>query len=246
MQKIILMGILNTSPESFFDGETVEINRRYILDKAQKLLDEGAEILDIGGQSTKPGYIEITAEEEIKRTAPFIKLIKQDTAAQVSIDSYKAPVVKAALEAGADIVNDVSGLKDETLARLAVDYGAKLVIMHNGEAKSLQSVAEFFKIKIKQAKEIGVMEENLILDIGLGFGKDAAENWLLLENINHFDSFNLPLLVGASRKRFTGKTLENSLKAAKLAAKTKNKLILRVHEVRETKEVFYERYTNFN
>ena len=246
MHEIILMGILNTSPESFFDGKSVAINPEYVLSKAQNLLADGATIIDIGGQSTRPGYVEITPEEEIKRTVPFIKLLKQGTAAQISIDSYKAPVIEAALKAGANIVNDISGLKDEMLAALAVAYGAKLVIMHSGKVKNLESIAEFFTAKIKQAKQLGVKEENLILDIGLGFGKDMEENWFLLENINYFDSFNLPLLVGASRKRFTGKTLENSLKAAKLAAKTKNELILRVHEVRETKEVFYERYTNFN
>lgn len=236
MQKITLMGILNTSPESFFDGGQVKITPEYILNKAQNLVAEGAGIIDIGGQSTRPGYTEISAEEEIKRTAPFIKLIKQKIKAQISVDSYKAPVVKAALEAGADIVNDVSGLSDENLAKLAAVYNAKLVIMHSGTVKNLESVAEFFKTKIKQAETCSVKEENLILDIGLGFGKAAEENWFLLENINYFDTFNLPMLVGASRKRFTGKTLENSLKAAELAAKTKLPLILRVHEVKETKE----------
>ena len=236
MQKITLMGILNTSPESFFDGENVQINQKYVLDKAQNLLAEGAGIIDIGGQSTRPGFTEIPAEEEIKRTAPFIKLIKQETAAQISVDSYKAPVVKEALKAGADIVNDVSGLKDETLASLARDFNAKLVIMHFGAVKSLESVANFFKTKINRAKELGVKEENIILDIGLGFGKDIKENWFLLENINYFDTFNLPMLVAASRKRFTGKTLENSLKAAGMAAQIKTPLILRVHEVKETKE----------
>ena len=235
MQKITLMGILNTSPESFFDGEKVKITETYILDKAKSLLSNGAEIIDIGGQSTRPGFVEISEEEEIKRTAPFIKLIKQ-TKAQISIDSYKAPVVKKALEAGADIVNDVSGLKDENLAKLAADFSAKLVIMHPSEVKDLQSVAEFFQTKIKRAKQLGVKQGNLILDIGLGFGKTAEENWFLLENISYFDSFNLPLLVGASRKRFTGKTLEISLKAAKIATQTKAPLILRVHEVKETKE----------
>ena len=235
MQKITLMGILNTSPESFFDGEKVKITETYILDKAKSLVSNGAEIIDIGGQSTRPGFVEISEEEEIKRTAPFIKLIKE-TKAQISIDSYKAPVVKKALEAGADIINDVSGLKDENLAKLAADFGAKLVIMHPSGVKDLQSVAEFFQTKIKRAKQLGVKQENLILDIGLGFGKSAEENWFLLENISYFDSFNLPLLVGASRKRFTGKTLENSLKAAKMATQTKVPLILRVHEVKETKE----------
>lgn len=236
MAEITLMGILNTSPESFFDGENVEISQNYVLNKAKKLLAEGAGIIDIGGQSTRPGFEEILPTKEIARTAPFIKLIKQETGAQISVDSYKAPVVKAALEAGADIVNDVSGLADETLAALAHDFNAKLVIMHSGPVKNLESVAEFFKTKINKTKELGVKEENLILDIGLGFGKDTEENWFLLENINYFDTFNLPLLVGASRKRFTGKTLENSLKAAKFATRTKCLLILRIHEVKETKE----------
>ena len=236
MQKITLMGILNTSPESFFDGDKVRITQDYILNKAQNLVAEGAGIIDIGGQSTKPGYTEISSEEEIQRTAPFIKLIKQKIKAQISVDSYKIPVVKAALEAGANIVNDISSLRDEDIAKTASAYNAKLVIMHNGEVKNLESVAEFFKTKIKQAESCGVKEENLILDIGLGFGKSAEENWFLLENLNYFNVFNLPLLIGASRKRFTGKTLENSLKAAKIATQINCPLILRVHEVKETKE----------
>ena len=236
MQKITLMGILNTSPESFFDGANVQITPEYILNKAQNLVVEGAEIIDIGGQSTRPGYTEIAAEEEIKRTAPFIKLIKQKINAQISVDSYKLPVIKAALEAGADIVNDVSGLSDENIAKISSDFGVKLVLMHPGEVKTLENMYSFFESKIKQAKSCGVKEENLILDIGLGFGKTPEENWFLLENLSYFDSFNLPMLVGASRKRFTGKTLENSLKAAKLATKTNCSLILRVHEVKETKE----------
>ena len=239
MQKITLMGILNTSPESFFDGAQVEITQKYILNKAENLVIEGAGIIDIGGQSTRPGYIEITPEEEIARTAPFVKLIKQKIKAQISVDSYKLPVIKAALEAGADIVNDVSGLSDANIAKISADFNAKLVLMHSGEVKNLESVAEFFKTKIKQAKAAGVKEENLILDIGLGFGKSEEENWFLLENLNYFDSFNLPMLVGASRKRFTGKTLENSLKAARLATKINCPLILRVHEVKETKEALH-------
>lgn len=236
MQKITLMGILNTSPESFFDGAQVEITPKYILNKAQNLIAEGAGIIDIGGQSTRPGYTEIAPDEEIKRTTPFIKLLRGKTKAQISVDSYKLPVIKAALEAGANIVNDVSGLKDENIAKISADFGVKLVLMHSGEVKNLENVAEFFKEKIKQAKTCGVKEENLILDVGLGFGKSAEENWFLLENLNYFDSFNLPILIGASRKRFTGKTLKNSLKAAKFATKIHCPLILRVHEVKETKE----------
>ena len=236
MQKITLMGILNTSPESFFDGAQVKITQDYILNKAQNLIAGGADIIDIGGQSTRPGFTEINPEEEIARTAPFIKLIKAKISVQISIDSYKTAVIKSALEAGANIVNDVGGLKDENIAKLAAAYNAKLVLMHSGEVKNLESMAEFFKTKIKQAKSCAVKEENLILDIGLGFGKSAEENWFLLEHINYFDSFNLPLLVGASRKRFTGKTLEKSLLAARLAAKTNCPLILRIHDVKETKE----------
>ncbi len=236
MQKVILMGILNTSPESFFDGGQVELTQDYVLNKAQNLITQGASIIDIGGQSTRPGYTEISAEEEITRTAPFISLIKQEIKAKISVDSYKAPVIKTALQAGADIVNDISGLKDENIAKLAADYNAKLVIMHSGKVKNLENISEFFEMKIKQAKACGVKKENLILDIGLGFGKTAEENWFLLENLSYFDNFDLPMLIGASRKRFTGKTLDNSLKAAKSALKIKAPLILRVHEVKETKE----------
>ena len=236
MQKITLMGILNTSPESFFDGAQVKITQDYVLNKAQNLIKDGADIIDIGGQSTRPGYTEITPEEEINRTEPFIKIIKAKTTVQISIDSYKIAVVKTALEAGADIVNDVSALRDENIAKITADFDAKLVLMHFGPVKNLENMAKFFKEKIKQAKICGIKEENLILDIGLGFDKSAEENWFLLENLNYFDSFKLPMLVGASRKRFTGKTLGNSLKAAKLATKINAPLILRVHDVKETKE----------
>ena len=168
--------------------------------------------------------------------APFIKLIRQNIKTQISVDSYKFPVIKKALEEGANIINDVSGLKDENLAKLAAQYNVKLVLMHNGAVENLENVAKFFQEKIKRATLLGVSRENLILDIGLGFGKTAEENWFLLENISYFNNFNLPLLVGASRKRFTGKTLENSIKAAKLSMQTKAQLILRVHEVKETKK----------
>ena len=185
MQKITLMGILNTSPESFFDGTNVKITQDYVLNKAKNLIAEGAGIIDIGGQSTRPGYTEIAPKEEITRTAPFIKLIKAKTNAQISIDSYKLPVIKAALEAGADIVNDISGLQDENIAKIAADFGAKLVLMHSGSVKSLENMYNFFRDKIKQAETLGIKKENLILDIGLGFGKVAEENWCLLENLNY-------------------------------------------------------------
>ncbi|MDR0734393.1 MAG: dihydropteroate synthase [Elusimicrobiota bacterium] len=248
MKLPILMGILNTTPDSFHDGGSYAAPPA-ALKRAHDILAQGAEIIDIGGESTRPGAAPVSVEEEIRRTAPLIKAIRQKfPAAQISIDTYNYETARAALEAGANIINDVSALKDAGLARLAArTKGAKLVIMHaRGTPKNMQAMCdyknilaeiyEFFEVKIKEAAAAGMARENIILDVGLGFAKTSEQNWFLLENLKYFSPLGLPQLIGASRKRFTGGSLELSLKAAEIASQN-GAAILRVHDVIETKKM---------
>ncbi len=221
MRLPLIMGIVNATPDSFYDGGAYDP----LIHFAQQLA-AGADIIDVGGYSTRPGHAPVAPQEELARLLPLLK-------PGISIDSFTPVVIEAALKRGAAIVNDVSGLADIQIARLAAKHKAKLVIMHPDNFDALAEVQNFFTVKIEEAAAAGFPRENIILDIGLGFNKDKEKNWLLLENLDKFHQFNLPLLVGASRKRMTDKTLEGSLKAALLAAQ-KGAAILRVHDVAET------------
>jgi len=242
-----IMGILNATPDSFFDGGNYT-SADTALKRAEQILAEGGDIIDVGGESTRPGSNPVGSVEEIKRTAPLIKAIKQIfPSALLSIDTYNYDTAQAALDNGAAIINDVSALKDRRLASLAAKYNAKLVIMHSrGTPQNMQQMTDyadilkeiygFFENKISIAEAEGLKRENIVLDVGLGFAKTKEQNWLLLENLKYFAPLNLPQLVGASRKSFTGKSLESSLKAAAMAAKN-GAYILRAHDVAETKKM---------
>jgi len=242
--KPLIMGILNTTPDSFFDGGKYN-SLDAALKRAENILAQGGDIIDVGGQSTRPGCEQITDEEETRRTAPVIKEIKKKFKnALVSVDTFNYGTALAALESGASIINDVSGLADERLAHLAAKYKAKLVIMHmRGTPQGRQTLSEyqniikeikdFFEEKTARACACGLDKKDIILDPGLGFAKTRDQNWFLLENLKSFKSLKMPLLIGASRKSFTDKTLELSLKAAKYAAEAEAE-ILRVHDVKET------------
>jgi dihydropteroate synthase len=241
------MGILNTTPDSFHDGGSYGALPA-ALKRAAQILEQGGDIIDIGGESTRPGAAPVPVAEEIRRTAPLIREITQKfPAAQISIDTYNYETALAALEAGAEIINDVSALRDLRLAALAAKHNAKLVIMHaRGTPQNMQTMCgygdilteiyDFFEIKIKEAAAAGTARENIILDIGLGFAKTPEQNWFLLENLKYFAPLGLPLLIGASRKKFTGGSLELSLKAAATAARN-GAAVLRVHDVGETKKM---------
>lgn len=244
--KPLIMGILNTTPDSFFDGGKYTALDA-ALKRAEEILAQGGDIIDIGGQSTRPNAADLAEEEEISRVLPVIKEIKkQFKNAVISVDTFNYNTAKAALDNGAAIINDISALADIRLADLAAAYNAKLVIMHlrgtpkggqtlSGYDDILKEIKVFFEAKAKLAQERGVKEENIILDPGLGFAKTREQNWFLLENLKYFDCLNMPLLIGASRKSFTDKSLELSLKAAKLAYDAKT-YILRVHDIKETKD----------
>ena len=245
-----IMGILNTTPDSFFDGGSY-ISVKAALKRAEQILREGGDIIDVGGESTRPGSLPVDTIEEVNRTAPAIKAIKQNFPdAIISIDTYNYGTALAALDCGAAIINDVSALKDRRLAALAARYKAKLVIMHargtpqdmqklTDYADILKEIYEFFENKIAVATAEGLPREDIILDVGLGFAKTKEQNKFLLENLQYFARLNLPQLVGASRKSFTGGTLEDSLKAAATAARG-GAAILRVHDVAETKKLLEE------
>lgn len=251
-KKPLIMGILNVTPDSFFDGGRYA-DLPAVLARAEQILQEGADILDIGGESTRPGAAKVQSEEEIKRVIPAIKEIKKHYPnAVISVDTYHYETALAALREGAQIINDISGLKDLRLADLAAQYGAKLVIMHiKGMPDTMQNfcdykdifkeISSFFEQKIALAQEHGVNKENIILDIGLGFAKTREQNWLLLENISRFKDLGFPLLIGASRKSFTDKSLEISLKCAQMAAR-QGASYLRVHDVKETVSALEEVY----
>ena len=241
-----LMGILNTTPDSFYDGGKYT-TLAAALKRAEDILKQGASIIDIGGESTRPGAQEVAQQEEFKRTIPVIRELKKTFPEAVfSIDTTNFDTALAAADEGVQIINDVSGLADPKLAGLAAAYNIKLVIMHTrGTPQTMQEnceyeniltdIFDFFRDKIKIASEQNLPKTNMILDIGLGFAKTREQNWQLLENLDFFKALDLPLLIGASRKSFTDYTLERSLEAAQLAWKAKVDF-LRVHDVKETAE----------
>ncbi len=244
MQKPAVMGILNCGPNSFYDGGKY-LTPQSALERANVMLEEGADFIDIGAVSTRPSSSLVGAEREIPLLLPVLKAVKKACPkAQLSVDTYNYQTARECLENGALILNDVSALKDERFLSLAKEYKARLVIMHaRGTPKTMQDLCvyddilkeiyAFFTEKIKLAAAAGLSKEQVILDIGLGFAKTREQNWFLLENIAYFKTLGTTLLAGASRKSFTDKTLELSLKSAKLAARG-GADILRVHDVKET------------
>ncbi|MFN3306656.1 MAG: dihydropteroate synthase [Candidatus Kapaibacteriota bacterium] len=212
-----IMGVINVTPDSFSDGGLF-FNSNAAVRWGLELLNDGADILDIGGESTRPGAQPVAVSEELKRVLPVIEGIRKEVPdAVISIDTNKYEVAKEAVEAGASIINDVSGLQNDVgLAYLAAENNCTLVIMHmQGTPATMQNnptyqnVVEeiycFLESKIQFARQLGV--KSIVADFGVGFGKTVEHNWELLRNIPRFYALNVPLLVGISRKSFLGKTL---------------------------------------
>jgi dihydropteroate synthase len=207
-----IMGILNVTPDSFSDGG------RYLsvdaaLKHAQEMIDDGADILDIGGESTRPGHAQITEEEEIERTAPVIEKLKQEFDIPISIDTYKSSVARAALQGGVDLVNDIWGLKyDSSMAGLIADYGAACCLMHNRKEPVYQDfLIDFMEDMgdcIRIAKASGIGDEKIILDPGVGFGKTYELNLEILRHVGRMQDLGYPVLLGTSRKSVIGLTLD--------------------------------------
>jgi dihydropteroate synthase len=248
-----VMGILNTTPDSFSDGGQFG-NPASARAHAVRLMQEGADIIDIGGESTRPGADLVALEEEISRTKPTILDLRQVSSLPLSIDTRKAPVAAAALEAGVDWINDVSALSfDSEMAQVAARSGAPLCLMHApSDPKTMQQKAhyedvlldvyDYLAAQIEFALSQGILRQNIIVDPGIGFGKTLEHNLALLRGLAVFHGLGCPILLGASRKRFIG-TISGAEKAqdrmagsvaVALAAAGQGAQILRVHDVRET------------
>ena len=251
----IIMGIVNVTPDSFSDGGQF-FNITAALKHAMQLLDDGATILDIGGESTRPGAPDVTLEDELQRVIPIIKAIREQSDCVISIDTSKAEVMRQAIEAGADIVNDVRALQEPGALEVVAQYPDVVVcLMHmQGQPRSMQNdphyndlaseINDFFNQRIAACETAGIRQSQLILDPGFGFGKTLKHNYQILSQFNDFAQFGLPLLAGLSRKSMIGNLLnrdtENRLAgslAGALIAAQNGAHIIRVHDVKETADV---------
>lgn len=250
----IIMGILNVTPDSFYDGGKYNQTDQ-ILQQTEKMLSEGAKIIDIGGYSTRPNAIDISEEEETRRVVTAIEIVlKNFPNCIISIDSFRANVAEKAVKTGAKIINDVSGgtLDDkmfETVARLQVPY----ILMHmRGNPQTMKDLteygdlildmADFFEKQVYKLRKLGV--KDIILDVGLGFAKTLEQNYVLLKKLGFLNIFELPILVGASRKSMIWKKLQissaealNGTTAINTVALQNGASILRVHDVKEARQI---------
>ena len=212
------MGILNVTPDSFSDGGR-HGNLERALEHARTMISEGASLIDIGGESTRPGALPVSVDVEIRRTVPVVAALRKEWDGRISIDTSKAVVAEAALEAGADIVNDVSGLRaDGRMAAVCAESGCGVVVMHmQGEPRTMQAspsyrdvvaeVADFFAERQVALERAGIDAEAVCFDPGIGFGKSLEHNLALLRSIDRISPAGRPLLLGVSRKSFIGKLL---------------------------------------
>jgi dihydropteroate synthase len=210
--KALVMGILNVTPDSFSDGGKYFTPEKAIK-RGREIAAEGADILDIGGASSRPGFTRISAAEETKRVLPVIKALKDELKIPVSIDTDSAEVAAAALDAGASIVNDVGGLAyDDAMAYTCASRDAALIIMHQGyDARDgIGEICSFFYHALDKAAKAGIDRNKIILDPGLGFGKNAADNWEILRKLTAFKVFGLPILLAGSNKRFVAEACASS------------------------------------
>lgn len=255
-KKTYLMGILNVTPDSFSDGGRY-FDKSIAVKRAYEMVEEGADIIDIGGESTRPGSEPVTLEEEISRTIPVIEALAKNIKVPISIDTYKAEVAKRALNAGASIVNDISGLRfDPEMPKVVSQYKVPVIIMHiKGTPKNMQvnpiyealipEIMDYFRESIRLAVKSGIAEDKIIIDPGIGFGKTFDHNLEIIKNLREFILLEKPLLVGVSRKAFIGKILGDAPAserlegtAAAVAISILNGAnIIRVHDVKEMKRV---------
>jgi len=246
-----LMGILNVTPDSFYDGGRHLDAAKAVADGVM-MAQEGADVIDIGGESTRPGTQPVSLEEELQRVLPVIKGLRRAVSVPLSIDTYKAQVARAALDEGADIVNDISALRfDPEMGSLIAGEKVPIVLMHmQGNPRTMQAepryqnvieeIKDFLSERVRYAVERGVAPENIMIDPGIGFGKTLEHNITLMRGLSSLSSLGQPLLVGASRKTFIGKILglgpderlEGSL-AATVAAVLAGANMVRVHDVKE-------------
>ncbi|GGM36390.1 dihydropteroate synthase [Paraliobacillus quinghaiensis] len=241
-QKTAIMGILNVTPDSFSDGGKFNLMESAVK-QAIQMEQAGADIIDIGGESTRPGYTPVSTEEEIARVVPIIRKVRQAVSIPISIDTFKAETAKQAIEAGADIINDVWGAKREPeIAQVAATFNVPIILTHNRKNVSYISLLEDVKADLQESIDIavekGVRPEKIILDPGIGFAKSADQNLELIRVLDQLLSLGYPLLLGASRKSVIGKVLnlpinqrDEATAATTCFGITKGVDIVRVHNV---------------
>jgi dihydropteroate synthase len=246
-----VMGILNVTPDSFSDGGKFSTFAK-ALEQVEQMICDGVDIIDIGGESTRPGAVDVSVEEELYRVIPLLKAIKSNFDIKVSIDTSKARVMSQAISYGADIINDVRALQNEGCLAVLAQSNIPICLMHmQGLPRSMQNnpqyedvigdIKQFFIERINACERAGINRERLILDPGFGFGKTLEQNYQLLAQLNQFSDLGLPLLSGTSRKSMIGnlltrnvdERLAGSLTTAIIAAQ-QNASIIRVHDVKET------------
>lgn len=243
-----IMGILNVTPDSFSDGGSYTTVEKAV-GQAIEMEKQGADIIDIGGESTRPDHQPVSEAEEIKRIVPMIEAVKNAVTIPISIDTYKAETARRALEAGAAIINDIWGAKKEPqIANVAAEFGVPIILMHNRTNKNYQSLIDDMKTDLLASVEIslkaGVKKENIILDPGIGFAKTGVDNLVAMNNLEAFVAMEYPVLLGASRKTFIGQILDvppekrdNGTGATTCMAIQKGVQIIRVHDVKRNVEL---------
>ena len=255
-RKTLVMGIINVTPDSFSDGGKY-VKIKNAINHSKKMVDDGADIIDVGGESTRPGAEEVSSSEELRRVIPVVESIRLNFPdILISIDTTKSVVAREAIKAGADIINDVSGLdSDIEMVGLVANLKVPIIIMHmKGNPRNMQNnpkyenligeITSFFEKKIKIATELGINRNLIIIDPGIGFGKTINHNFEIISKLKEFSKLDLPIMIGPSRKSFIGKTLNlpvesliEGTSAAITASILNGAAIVRVHDVLEMKRV---------
>ncbi|WP_010235380.1 dihydropteroate synthase [Clostridium arbusti] len=245
-ERTYVMGILNVTPDSFSDGgkfNSIEM----AITHAKEMIGNGADIIDIGGESTRPNHTPVEIEEEISRVVPIIEALSKEIDVPISIDTYKGKVAELAVKAGADLINDVWGFKkDPYISKVAAEYEVPCCIMHNRDNRDyndfVQDVLKDLEESIDIAIKAGVKSENIILDPGIGFAKSYEQNLILMDNLDKLKELKYPVLLGTSRKSFIGNTLDLPVEervegtvATSVIGIMKGCDFIRVHDVLENK-----------
>jgi dihydropteroate synthase len=253
--RVLVMGVINVTPDSFFPASRM-LSPHVAMECAQRMVADGADIIDIGGESSRPGSDSISAEEELERVLPAIEKIHAECDVVLSVDTTKADVAREALARGASVINDISALRaDPNMATVAAERGAYVVLMHmQGTPRTMQTTPQygdataevlgFLEERVREATRRGIPRDHLFIDPGIGFGKRLEHNLALLRGIDRFAATGLPVLVGVSRKSFLGELLDlpasdllEGTLAAQAVAVASGADILRVHDVREGRRV---------
>lgn len=248
-----LMGVVNVTPDSFYDGGKYSNTVDDAVNHALKLVKEGADIIDIGGESSRPGAKPVTTDEEINRILPVIEKLRQQSNIPISVDTYKPDVAENAIKAGADWINDITGLdENEKMIKVVADHQCPVIVMHmQGNPQSMQEnpvyenvvedIKVFFRKKISLLKQTGI--NKIILDPGIGFGKTVRHNLEILNKVSEFKQLGYPVLIGASRKSFIGKILKEDVENRLIGSiSVLNWLyfrqvdLVRVHDVKESRQ----------